>query len=787
MLSRRDFLKVAVAAGTAVSIGSRFLQTASAQERTSRKRRVVKDIPSVCLQCPAGCGIVVKVMDGKAVKIDGNPAHPINEGVLCPKGQAGLQVLYDPDRIRGPMMQVERGSGNWKQLTWDEAIGRVASKLQELRSAGEPEKFVFMSGRASGSMNEFIGRFMSVFGSPNHVTHRSLSSDATPIAMYLMHGVRDYPAFDWDNVNYILNFGASFLEAWRPTARHLRAYGHMRRGRGIRVRIVHVDTRLSVSASKADEWVPIKPGTDGALALGIAHVIIRDLLYDTKFIANHTTGFEEFREMVLEEYPPKVVSGFTGVSEAAIETIAKEFAATRPAVAIAERGAGMHTNGVYTRMAIHALNALVGSIDSKGGILTQRHPQISQWPVVVQDDISRKGAATPRLDGAGSRKYPLAESNYQGIPEIMSEGKVKVLFLYYTNPFFSSPDPERFLRSLDSVPFIVSFSPFPGESVEHADIILPDHTYLERYQDDFAAPSLGYASVGLRQPVVTPLYDTMNTGDVLIRLAKELGGSIADSFPWSSYEDVIKFRLNGLYESEEDQLEFVDFEDFWNTMKRTGVWSGPAYSYGEWERIFKTPSGKFEFVSGILKDEFESITRESQGGALTTDAALLDLLKDLKIEARGDKAYMPHYEPPRLAGDEREYPLLLNTYKLMTHAEGRGSSIPWLQESLGVHTRVKWDTWVEINPETARESGIKEGDLVSVQSQVGEITTRAKLFEGAMPGVVNIPFEHGHTAGGKWAAGRGANPNLVIANEYSYLGGLSAPFSTRVRVEKVKG
>lgn len=804
-LTRRTFLKVSAAAGAATAAGSLPRVKALSQEK-AKDGPEERWVPSVCLQCPAGCGILVRVVDGRAVKIEGNPEHPINLGRLCPKGHIGLQLLYDPDRIKGPMKRVgQRGEGKWERISWDEALKIVADRLKALRAKGEPHRLVVMGGRYRGQMHGLFARFMAAYGTPNDVGHSSICADGTSQAHYLTQGFKAYAGYDWDNTNYLLCFGGGFVEAWRPTTRLLRAFGHIRRERPIRAKIVQVETRFSITAAKADEWIPINPGTDAALALGIAHVIVKEELYDKEFVEKHTFGFEDwtdektgkkhmgFKTLVLEQYPPKKVSEITGVPEATIVRIAREFAATPPAIAAGERGASMQSNGVYNRMAIHALNALVGSLEVPGGVLVQMGPPLTKGPDVVQDEVAKAGIKQPRIDSAGTKKYPLAGKVYQDLPESILSGEpypIDTLFLYYTNPLFSTPDVGRWYKAIEKVPFIVSFSPFMDETTDHADLILPDHTYLERWQDDVIYPSLGYPVISLRQPVVKPLFDTRNTGDVIIDLAHRIGGAVAQSFPWKDYKNLIKDKVRGLFEAKTGNIVAPTFAKFWEEFKKKGFWANPPYQFRNWEHAFKTPSKRFEFYSQNLEHKLEELARKEverakeKGKALTEEEALEEILRGLKLKARGDEVYLPHYEPIRHIGDPKEYPLLLNTYKLMTHAEGRGANAPWLQEILGLHVGVRWDSWVEINPETARKLGIADGDEVWVESVVGKIKTRAKLYPGAMPHVVNMPFELGHRSYGRWARGRGVNPNEILVHENDRLGGLAAFFSTRVKVYK---
>ncbi|MFQ6111273.1 MAG: molybdopterin-dependent oxidoreductase, partial [Nitrospinota bacterium] len=758
-------------------------------------------VPTVCMQCPAGCGITVRVVDGRVVKIEGNPLYPANLGRVCPKGQAGLQVLYDPDRIRGPLRRVgPRGSGRWERISWEDAIASVAKELQEIRESGEPQGLIFMAGRESELMHKFLARFMEAYGSPNHIGNKSVSCEGVDHAHYFTQGVKELPAYDLENTNYLLCFGGSFLEAMSSSVRLLRAYGHMRRGRpGYRTKIVLVDPRFSVTAAKADEWLPINPGTDGALALGFAHVIIREHLYDVDFVLNHGFGFEDwtdlagkrhegFREAILREYPPERVAEITGVPASTIERIAHEFAVTKPALAIAGQGSSMQSNGIYNRIAIYALNALVGSIDAPGGMLIQGKPPFRSWKPVEKDGIAQRGLGMPRLDHSGTIRYPFAADVSQVLPESIQRQdpyRVRALFLYYTNPLFSRPDLRRFHRALAKVPLVVSFSPFMDDSTAWADFVLPDRTYLERWQDDLTHSALGYPILGLRQPVVKPLHDTRETGDVLIALAKALGGSVERSFPWSDFKGALMESIKGVHEAQRGSIIAGSFEEFWEKLLKKGGWWDPPYRFGEARKAFKTPSGRFEFHSLVMRNGLEELARkEAHRKGTEAGRELRKIMKGLGFEKVDDSAFMAHYEPPRFAGDARQYPFLLNTYKTMTHAEGRGANQPFLQEIFGLHVSRAWHCWLEVNPDTARKLGIGDEDWVWVESKVGRIKLKAKLYPGARPDVVSMPFGFGHAAYGRWARNRGANPNWIIPNEHDRLSGSMAWFSTRVKVYK---
>jgi len=748
----------------------------------------------ICLQCPGGCGLRIRSVNGWPVKLEGIKDYPINRGRLCPKGQAGLQVLYDPDRIPSPLRRRgKRGEGGWERISWEEAVGLVSERLTRLRQEGKAHQVAIWGGRYRGHMADLMARFLKAFGSPNHFGNRARGSEGILKGHFFTMGVKDFLALHWEEVRYVLSFGASLLEASRPTVRNLWGYGHLRRGRpGLRGKLVQVEPRLSVTASKADRWVPILPGTDGALALGIAHWIVKEKRFDHGFVSRYTFGFEDwkdergrphmgFKRLLLEEYPVGRVASITGIPEETIVEIAQEFSSHRPSVALSGRGVAMQTNGTYNQMAVDSLNALVGSIDARGGLLLQRQPPFSPWPPMELDRMARRGLAQPRVDGVGGLPFPFAEEMPYLLPERLEKGKpypIDTLFFYYTNPLFSLPEREKFEAGLDRVPFLVSFSPFMDETTAYCDLVLPDGTYFERWQDDHAEPGSGFPLFGLRSPVrEKSLHDVRNTADVLIEIAQRIGGSVAKSFPWNHFQEALMEVAKGVYSSKRGSIREKDFDRFWKALVERGGWWDAPYPFGEWRKRFSTPSGKFEFYSLAMKKGLEAL---SKGASKSMEG----ILEELKVEGRGDRVFLPHFETPRFVGEGRDYPFYLIHYKLMTTAEGRGGNQPFLQEIFGPHLKERWGGWAEINPETAARMGIEDGDWLWLESKTGKVKVKARLFPGAHPQCVHVPYGQGHRAYGRWAKGRGINPNDLLVREYDYLGGFLSHFSTKVKIYK---
>jgi anaerobic selenocysteine-containing dehydrogenase len=791
-IKRRDFLKMGAGAGVAIALGGGYWKWSQfpAVENLNAPG-VERWVPTVCGQCMGGCGVLARVIDGWAVNIVGNPLHPVNRGTLCPKGIAGLQGLYDPDRIRSPLKRVgNRGEGRWQPITWEEALSAVTESLRKLQKNGEPHRLVVLGGRYRGLMRALWERFLEVYGSPNYVDNQFLWEGMPKEGLFLTQGIHSSPAYDLDKARYLLSFGSELLESYWSPVQALSAYGHFRRGRpGQRGKLVQIEPRLSITAIKADEWIPIQPGTEGMIALGIANMMIREGLYNKEFISNYTFGFENwadpkgeqhtgFREWVLSEYDPDTVSKKTGVPVDTIIRLSREFASNQPSLAIGYRDRPFH------QMAVSALNGLVGNIDTAGGILIPRPTPLQPLPAFKRDALAQRGLNMERIDEGQKlpmmlhRPYRFAKNVLSGKPY-----RPEVMFLYYTNPLFSNPNPDLFSKVFAEIPFIVSFSPYRDDSTEYADLVLPDHTPLERWQDDPLFLNNGSSVLGIRQPVIEPLYPTKATGDVLLLMAKSLGGEIQRAFPWSDFKEVLLYGIKGVFNAGRGDIfglqfdqawtrllerggwwapSYKNFDDFWKLLQEKGGWWDPVYDFQEWDRIFKTPSKKFQFYAQSLE--------QIQPAAAT---------KEIR-----DISFLPHWEEPKRGGEEKDYPFRLHIFRTMPLTGSRNANQPWLQAISGEYLFERWETWAEINPETANRLGISEGDLVWVESPLGKIRMKARIYKGAIPDVINIPFGSGHQSGGRWANGLGENPYKLLADILDPLTGDPIKESTRVKIYK---
>lgn len=758
-ISRRAFIKASAFSAAAVAATGiiKYPEVKPVTAAGDNPEGVITEkwMATSCLNCPTRCAIRVRVVNGKAVKIVGNPESQISEGEICPRGHIGVQVLYDPDRIKAPLKRTNptKGKGQdprWVSLSWPEALNEVGNRLQVLRAQAQPHKLLLFQGLNTLSDQDIIGRFAEAYGTPNTITGDSLDSEAGKFGRWLADGNDSHVAYDFGQSNYILAFGAGIVESERPLARNLRLWGKIRRERPNRAKVVAIEPRYSVTAAKADQWLPINPGTDGAMAMAIAHVIISEGLYDAGFIQKQTAGFSEYKEMVLSTYSPQAAAAITGIDAEAIIKIAREFAGTRPALAWAGRGIAGWPNGSYTSYAVFCLNALVGNIDAPGGVIYQQNPQYRDMPQISEDAVASGGNAQPRLDMSKTRQFPSAAGVTNQVADSIISGSpysVEMAIGFNSNFSMSAPGTERWHRALSKVPFYVHVAPFISEMAEYADIILPASTFLEEWAYDHSPPGSGFAELKLKQPVVEPVHDTRSITDIVLEVAGRIGGSVAASFDniADNARSFVRYRTENLVS--------------WDELRESGVWRGQDYQYYKYDSIFQTPSGKFEFYSRNLENLLAEVGQS--GDRLT---------------------FLPHFEEVEFLGDEEDYPLTLSTYQPLLNVENGSQNYPWAQEIYMVMHGYGWNNFVEINKETAVDLSIRDQQMVWVESPFGKIKVRARVIEGIHPGVVSIATGQGHYAGGQWQKDIGVNPNDIIGVSYDRLSGQSSFNNTRVKI-----
>jgi menaquinone reductase, molybdopterin-binding-like subunit len=556
-MQRRDFLKISAATGAAAALegcGNPDHQLIRFIPEEDLIPGVATWKPSICTLCPAGCGTLVRVMQGEAEvvrngqlgilkmglakKIEGNPAHPINQGKLCPRGQAALQVTYHPDRIKTPLQRTgPRRSGQWKEITWEDAIKQLVAQLSPMLAAKQPGQLAILTAPLKGQRRNLISNFASAFKAVPPVEFEFFDNAVAKSANLQSFGVASLPALDLGESNYVISFGADFLGTWNSPVAQSIGYGQMRKGRpGQSGKFVQFESRISQTGASADEWIACPPGAEGAVALSLAHVIVSEKLRPAG------AGLD------LADYAPSKIEKQFGVRAATIMRIAREATANSPAVALIGDPATAHTNGHFNAWAVNALNALLGSVGKSGGLFFRE-----SLPILPPS----KGAFYPPMLSVDK---PLWTSK---LPE--------VLLLLNANPVFSGPPAWQVKDSLAKIPFIASFSSFIDETSALADLILPDHSPLESWLDDAPESGSMHTVVSLAPPVMAPLHNTRAMPDVLLDVAQQLGGDVAKALPWKTYDEALKAAFTELYK-EKGTKTAKDADEFWSKAKDQGGW-----------------------------------------------------------------------------------------------------------------------------------------------------------------------------------------------------------------------
>lgn len=786
--NRRRFLGFAAGAvaGTAVGVPAGrtigdFLQASELPVYPPRGPE--KFVLSVCNLCPGGCGLRVRRIGERAVKVDGNPLHPVNGGRLCPRGQAALQGLYHPDRFTGPLRRVgKRGSlASFEKVSWDRALEEVAGRLRKLRESGRPESLVLVRGGARRVGSRLAQRYVAAFGSPNDVTLER-GEVSSSLAMQFGQGVLAPPAYEIGSTEYVLSLGGALLEAWSSPVHTARAYGQFRQGRtGRRGKFVQVEPRLSITAASADEWIAVRPGTEGVFGLGVAAVILAEGLYDREFVAERVSGLEDgnaenaeprrgLRTLLEREYGLERVAEETGVAANVILRVAREFAAAHRALAVGPRRGPLLPGSLYGHLAAQTLNALAGSIDAPGGVLLPEDVPFSPWPPLPEDEVGRRGRGRPRLDRAGGGETASLPSDPERLADAILSGSpypVEALLVFEADPVFTSFAAKRFSAALERIPLVVSFAGLPDDTALYADWILPESHFLEQWELHTTPPGVAYPVVSLAQPVVSrPLAETRPAADIFLELARRTGEDVAAAFPWKDVATLLRGDVEGLYEKRRGAIMGTSFdeawvrmmegagwwapgyrsgEELWKMSQETGGWWDPFYDHGDWKRVLRTRSGRFELRPDVL---------ERRPGAAVAAAG---------TKAKDESLALVLFEPLPLAG-------------------GTGAELPFLQAILDPGHEERWETWAEIHPETAGRLGVRDRDRVQISSPHASIFARARVGPRVLPGAIAVPVGLGKRAGGRWAAGVGANPLLLLSGERELFSGLPDPGATRVRV-----
>jgi thiosulfate reductase / polysulfide reductase chain A len=808
-MQRRDFVKSGMGALATLAVGETILlspQPAAAATGAleplsyklnaggnPRKARTdyrnAKIVKSVCLNCSTVCGIEGFVVDNKVVKIRGNPLDPnMGSHMTCAKGQSGPTINSYPERLLFPLKRVgARGEGLWKRITWDEAYAEMAARIQKCIDAGHPEWVAIHQGRSRYEAE--FNRFLDAIGSPVLLNHRAICSSNKRAANYVSLGDTDWESIDAERCRYFLNFGANFYEAHQGGLHFVRRVVKARFDHG--AKLVTFDVRMSNTAGRSDEWFQPFPGTEGAIALAMGHLILREQLHDARFMAEFVQPGEAKVREWLAPCTPKWAEGLSGVPAADIERLAVEFAKAAPsAAAFTNRGTGAHYNGFNAERAVVMLNALVGSVGRVGGYCYGLDEKLSPARYPHAQPVPPK--AKVRTDLEDPPEWPLANRWQkmkvgQIVYDFLEQGRAKLeVYLSYTivAPMTWPEGRSRavdVLKSEKLIPFHACSDVIYSEMAHYADLILPDATYLERWGMDIRNNLELQHYVSLRQPMVDAPGEAVSFPDVLINIGKRLGPEQAKYFAYGSHEDFVRTQCSKLPTKGPDGKEFSSGFEY---MKHYGVYvdTSEPKSYEVYARTLKPgqlegtrvdeksglvlkpdATGKERviglMVGGIAKRGFATPSRKFE--IYAPEVELVAGKLGIKDDGLPSFTQVPWHVG--LAQDR----FILTTFKWNVHTQGRTASQKYLSEI--VHDNPMW-----IHPDAARRLKVRNGDWVELttyrpksgsvgdkafrasdkEAVVGSSKVRVFVTPGIHPRVVAVSNSVGWQFGGRATEGR---------------------------------
>lgn len=719
-INRRDFVKLLGSSVAGLAIGS---SAGAIMKLPKSLEPVLYSGPrtetwklTTCSKCPGGCSLKVRMIDNFPIQAYGNPLSPINDGGICSLGLASISDLYHPSRITGPLKKV---NGKFIPITYKEAYSLL---LEKLKNETNKEDIFIIAQTESRIRAELFNQFSKETGINNLIIDNHLNNSLMPY----QDVASESPDFiDFEKCDYFLSFGSQLSEISQSPLYYTRKLIDFRE-KGYK--ITSAGSKLTSSFSKADEWVPVQHAALGDLALGIAYILLKDELYD-KNAESSITGFNSIKKYILDNYYPDKVEELTGVPANTILQIGRKFEKAIAPVAYFDESILHTSNGTQNAVAIIFLNALKGF----KGFGKIKDPFFSS--------LFNNTKSTLENVSFNSFKNRLAGKN-----------NIKILMISGSNFIFNNTDQETLKKQIDSIPFIVSFSPFIDESSSLAHLIIPDHNDLEKLDLNFDE-SIGKSVISVQQPIVKPFFKTTDTGDLLISLIKGLNKD--SKFTFDSVSDYIKSIANKLYLNGNGTLmsqskfteiekglmkigwktnEYGSFDDFWDSLLEYGGWWNP---YSE----KKSYSPKINFT-----------------GKLSTD----NKRNNFSVGTASKNKYH------------------LNIFRKNLDYKGNMSLYPVLVEQFGHNWSVYYELWAEINPETARSQSLPDRGKVFIKTGKGKFPAILIYNPAVMPGSLDIPFGLGHNVLGDTS---GINPLTFTENIFDSVSGKPSFSETVAEIE----
>ncbi len=533
MIKRRDFLKVVGVSGSAALVDACSPPTEQLVPYLVSPDNIVPGVAAYyttqCRECPAGCGMLAKTREGRVIKAEGNPRHPVGKGRLCIRGQASVQSLYNPDRFRGPLLRDD--SGELRSTDWEQAEELLISHLSPIMASGSQQRVAWMGQLLTGSMEQLTRQWLQALGSERILFYETFQYEPLRRAVQIAFDRSELPSYHLDQAQFLLSFGADFLETWRSNVELTGDFSQMRKNRPSERpdNFVHIAPRLSLTASNADWWIPVPAGTEVQLALSLIHSIL-----DQGLSAPEMGSQLGWIESLVAPFSPEATQPDTGVEVSTVQELARRFCRDSPSLALGGGVSAAGKEAVSLELAVLLLNALAGNL---GKTLTLGIPSAFDQLATYQEILD--------------------------LIEDMNQGRIDVLFVHQSNPVFTLPQACGFAEALEKVPLVVSFSTLPDETTARADLILPDHHSLESWGD--FTPRAGVLTI--QQPAMQPIFDSKASGDVLLSAAQKIE-EMAPQFEHSNYSE----WLHAYWEStvQPQVAAGRSWEEFWPDVLREG-------------------------------------------------------------------------------------------------------------------------------------------------------------------------------------------------------------------------
>lgn len=844
-LTRRSFIKASAVTGVSVAGFTTQKPLLTAFSETNNKSEKVESgkwVSSSCQGCTTWCPVQVYVENGRIIKVRGNPNSKANRGNICPRPHLAIQQLYDPDRVKVPMKRTNPKKGRnedpkFVPISWEEAIDTITDKMMELRKNNETYKFALFRGRYTGLSDLLYKAVPSIIGSPNNISHSSICAEAEKFGPFTTEAYWDYRDYDLEHTRYLLMWSTDPIASNRQVPHVINKFGDVLD----QTKMAVIDPRLSATVAKADEWLPVIPGQDGALVIAIAHVILSEGLWNKEFVGDFKDGKNHFSEgktvkeelfeenktygvvkwwnLELKDRTPEWAAEVSGVPAEQIYRVARDFAEAAPrAISWLSPGTAMQIRGGYSAMGAHALNGLVGSVENIGGTSRSGSVPVADAPDMeaYYDEIAKKGHEHEKIDQRGRLQFPaMAKGKVGGgvitnnVADAMLDEdpyELKMAIGYWNNYVFSCTGAQRWEKALEKLDYYVHITINPAEMTQYADIVLPAcHQMFERWGFVKSKQNM-HSYLSIEQPVTERLWDTKTD-------ETEITWLIAESLAKKGFPNLLNYYKNefvdpetGKHPSNEEEFALFatkmlskdvwdpsvekdgDTLDGWEDFLEKGVWNAKRNAYKENWEDFGTATKKFEFYSETLKTILEE---HAENHKTTIDK----VMEATKYEARGELAFVPHYEEPIRYGDEKEFPLIFSEHRSRLNREGRSANTTWYQEFKDSDPGDEpWDDVLKINPIDCKKYGVKNGDRIKVTSVQGSIEVTAKEWEGTRPGVAVKCYGQGHWAYGRIATrdfekriSRGGNNNEILPSDFEHLSSATARHGgiARIKIEKI--